>query len=528
MKHITGFDRYQAVLFPTTIDAVIPENALVRVIDLFVDTLNLQEMGFNNLQPPADGRPPYHPADLLKLYLYGYMNRYRSSRMLETEAKRNIELMWLLKGLTPDHNTISNFRRDNPKAIKKVFRQTVAIAKHHNLIGGVLIAGDSTKMRAQNSKKNNYNEKKIQRHLDYIDRKLEEHEKAMSEADNDPQKQDEIKQEISKHNQRKNGYKKLQKELKASGQEQISTTDPDSRHQIVRNNITEVCYTVQVTTDEKNRLPIDYKVTNQNDKKAMGNMLCRAKSILGKTGFTALYDKGYHTGSEFKTASQLGVNTLVAVPEIGRASQAPDPAYNAEKFMYNAQNDTYTCPQGYILTSNQTRYKARNYHFKQYKTKACRTCAVKSKCTTSKMNGKIVQRTEFAAYIEDNAISVSQQQETYKKRQSIVEHPFGTIKRQWGYDHVLTKRGRNRAEADVGMIFIAYNIRRLLSILGHDALKKWLKKIILHVLDKKKFLERFSAILSKLNFILNFYYRIFTVAQKGLIWAQKSGTVGGF
>src|ERR1035437_4186516 len=205
-------------------------------------------------------------------------------------------IMWLLKCLKPDYNTISNFRRDNPKAIKKVFRVTVQIAKHFDLIGGKIIAGDSTKLRAQNSKKNNYNQAKIDRHIAYIDNKLEEYTRALAENDGDNRQQ--IEEDISKQQKRKDNYRNLEKQLKESGEPQISISDPDSQQIMIRNNITEVAYNVQSTVDAKHNIPIDYKVTNQNDSKAMGNMVQRAKSILGTNEFTALYDKGFHTGSE--------------------------------------------------------------------------------------------------------------------------------------------------------------------------------------------------------------------------------------
>ena len=244
-----------------------------------------------------------------------------------------------MKGLVPDHNTISNFRRDNPKAIKKVFRATIQIAKHFDLIGGELIAGDSTKFRAQNSKKNNFNQKKIDRHVAYIDNKLDEYNQQLSEADED--KKEKIKEEIEKQKQRKVKYNQLENQLKETGETQISTSDPESRQMITRNNITEVAYNVQTTVDAKHNIPIDYKVTNTNDSKAMGNMLQRAKSILRTNEFTALYDKGYHTGSEFKIADDLDIEVMVAIP--GLASQATNPDFNVESFSYVEDGDYYVC-----------------------------------------------------------------------------------------------------------------------------------------------------------------------------------------
>ena len=262
MKFIQGQNREQTYLFPVSLDGAVEADNEVRFIDLFVGSLKLDEFGFKTIYT-ENGRPAYHPSDLLKLYIYGYLNRVRSSRQLEKECKRNIEVMWLLKNLRPDHNTISNFRRDNPKAIKKVFRETVKIAKHFNLIGGTLIAGDSTKLRAQNSKKNNFNQKKIDRHLEYIENKLKEYNQAL--AQNDGDSKEKIEKKIEKQNRRKQGYKQIEKQLKESGQPQVSSSDPDSRQMIVRNNITEVAYNTQTTVDAENNLLIDYKVTNTND-----------------------------------------------------------------------------------------------------------------------------------------------------------------------------------------------------------------------------------------------------------------------
>ncbi|MGB6153898.1 MAG: IS1182 family transposase [Pricia sp.] len=471
MEYLQKQSRTQLTLYTTCLDDMIGGDNTVRDIDRFVDSLDMGKLGFDPM--PGQGRPPYDPADLLKLYIYGYMNRMRSSRKLELECARNIELMWLLGNLRPDHNTIARFRRDNPKAIKRVFRATVSIARNHELIGATLIAGDSTKLRAQNSKKNNYNKKKVTRHIDYIDRKLAEHGEELAKADGDGKRR-EAEGNIEKQKERRRKYEAIDRELKADttgGNPQLSTSDPDSRHQIVRGTITEVCYTAQTTVDADRKLLVDYKITNGNDKKAMGGMLRRAKSILGTNRFTALYDKGYHTGSEFKTASDLGIDTLVAIPAIGRKSQAPDPAYNVERFGYDGDSDTYTCPQGHTLKSNGSWYKARNYRFKQYKTKACSNCPVRHLCTTAKRNGKIVQRSEFTQYIEGNAARVAADPETYKKRQALVEHQFGTIKRQWGFDHIITKKGNMAASADFGLIAIAYNLKRTLNIFRNMGIK---------------------------------------------------------
>ena len=468
MKFIQGHNRTQINLFPVSLDQSIDPDNEVRMIDLFVDSLSIKDYGFRT-DFTENGRPAYHPSDLLKLFIYGYLNKVRYSRDLEKECRRNIEVMWLLKCLKPDHNTIANFRRDNPKAIKKVFRATVQIARHFDLIGGKLIAGDSTKLRAQNSKKNNYNQAKIDRHIAYIDNKLEEYTRALAENDGDNRKQ--IEDEIKKQQKRKDNYKDLEKQLKESGEPQISISDPESRQIMIRNNITEVAYNVQTTSDAKNNIPIDYKVTNQNDSKAMGNMVQRAKSILRTNDFTVLYDKGFHTGSELKTAQELGIETIVAIPAVPSTSQAPDHDYNYEHFIYNKEADTYTCPQGQVLRTNGSWYKQVSSSgsiswVKQYKTKACRKCTVRSQCTKSQKE-RLIQRSEYADYYERNRKKFEEKEHLYKRRQSIVEHPYGTLKRQWGFSYILTKKGMDRASSDVGLMLVAYNFRRIGEYFDH-------------------------------------------------------------
>lgn len=477
MQFIQGKNRTQSILFPESLDQIIEQDNEVRIIDLFVESLNLTDFKFH-IKTSTEGRPAYHPKDLLKLFVYGYLNHIRSSRRLEKECKRNIELLWLMKELAPDHNTISNFRRDNEKAIRKVFRHTVSIAKQFDLIGGTLVAGDSTKLRAQNSKKNNFNEAKIERHLAYIDTKLDEYNKALAEADEDNKQI--ITKEIQKHTKRKVDYENMSRQLANTGEYQISTSDTESRQMITRNNITEVAYNVQTVVDAKHNIPIDYKVTNNNDTRAMGGMLRRTKTILGATNFTALYDKGYHTGSEIKKAVDLNVEIMVAIP--GVASFAPDENYNFSHFKYDETNDTYTCPQQKVLTTNGNWYQKNKeryfYLAKHYKTNACAICPARERCTKSK-KGRLIERSEYASYIEQNKLNIETNAVVYKKRQSIVEHPYGTIKRQWGFDYIITKKGMKGASADVGFMFIAYNLRRIINILGKDMLQKFLKKLAL-------------------------------------------------
>lgn len=502
MQYIQGTTRNQAVLFTDNLDQIISPDSEVRLIDLFVESIKIEDFPFN-LHHNTEGRPAYNPKDLLKLFIYGYLNSIRSSRVMEKECRRNIEVMWLLKQLAPDHNTISNFRRDNEKAIRKVFRYTVSIAKQFDLIGGKLIAGDSTKLRAQNSKKNNFNQKKIGQHLEYIDKKLDAFTAALAIADEDNKKA--IQEHIAKQESRKQFYNDLSAELERSGEVQISTSDPDSRQLITRNNITEVAYNVQTTVDNKYKLVLDYKVTNENDSKAMGPMLRRAETILQSNDFTALYDKGYHTGSELKTAIDRGIEVMVAVPDISSASMAPDPAYNVSEFEYDKTHHTYTCPQGHTLQSNGNWYKKdRNAPGRKknppilvqhFKTAACKQCPVINQCTkNTRGRGRVIERSEYQQYVDQNKLNIQAGEITYKLRQQIVEHPFGIIKRQWGFYFITTKRGFKRASADVGLIFTAYNLRRLFNILDKKVLEAVLRKFALFFSLFKSFLQPFYRI----------------------------------
>jgi transposase len=477
MDYITGKPRTQLVLIESSLEEKIEQDNPVRIIDAFVNSCKLEEFGFKRAKHASEGRPPYHPGDLLKLFISGYLNRIRSSRLLERECKRNLELMWLLNELIPDHNTIANFRRDNPKAIKLVFRKMVILCKRLDLIGGKVIATDGTKLRAQNSKKNNFNQKKIDDHLAYIENKLHEYLDALDIADTaetmglDPDiDKEKIREKIAQLNNKKQQYQKLEEQLIETGQEQISTTDPDSRKLAVRQNILEVCYNIQASVDDKNNLPIDFKTTNNNDTHALANMAIRAKAILGNPEFTELADKGYHTGEEIRKCHEAGIETLVAIPKTPLSSQAPNPAYNQDQFKYDKEHDLYLCPQGQKLTSNGTWYTNHPYKTKHFKTKACLTCGAKSLCTTS-AKGRLIERNENIEATQRNKQTIENNKDLYKRRQEIVEHPFGTIKRQWGFDYTLMK-GKQKVDGEAGLIFISYLFRRLMSILGVNGLKE--------------------------------------------------------
>lgn len=502
MQFVKGTPRNQLYLIPLTLDERISADHEVRLIDQFVEHLDLEAMGFRFPKGKQElgGRPAYHPGVLLKLYLYGYLNRIRSSRALERECQRNIELMWLLQGLVPDHNTISNFRRDHAEGVREVFRATVKTARSFKLIGGRVLAGDSTKFRAQNSRKNNFNQDKVKRHLAYIEEKETEYSKVICGQ----VKGDFSKAVMAKHRlgRQKRRYRAILGKLHRSGELQVSTSDPDSRMMITRNNQTEVAYNVQATVDADNKLLLDYLVTNQKDDGAMGTMLERATEELQSNQFTALYDKGYHTGSELQKAKDLGVKVMVAIPE--PASQSPDPAYNLEAFTYNASKNRYICPQGHTLRTNGQWYtkaqRDKSIKVQHFKTNRCKHCPVKDLCTRNP-KGRVIERSEYADVVQANKTRIKDHKALYQLRQQLVEHPFGTMKRQWGFDHIMTKRFIHRASSDIGLIFTAYNLRRLINLVG-EYLPKGLKGLASgHSQLHQRLIDQFTTVVLEIIWI---------------------------
>ena len=477
MGYIEGFDRRQTALFPVTVDELIGENNIARLVEVFINSIDLQKMGFQKSVPADDGRPAYDPADLLKLYIYGYLNRIRTSRLLERECKRNIELIWLLKGLQPCFRTIAGFRCDNADAFKKLFRHFVQCCRSCDLIDGNLIGIDSSKFRAVNSKKNNYNQAKVDRQIEHINDKIEAYFNEMDQAD--AGQQDTLAEKIMQQAERGIKYDQLQELLKNSTEDQISTTDPDARSMILHGSVIEVAYNVQAAVDQKNKLIVHYDTTNVNDRKALFPMAMEVKTICRIEKIKALADKGYHNGEQLQQCMMNGIITYVAFQEVPRSNPVPTPQYYGERFIYNKKSDHYTCPQGHLLKSTGTWYtrkyrKSSSTLVKHYKTSACKTCPARSECTTNP-NGRLIDRSENAEAIEANNKRLNQQKELYQLRQQLCEHPFGTIKRQWGYDHILLK-GIQKNNGEFGIIFLVYNFVRTLNILGFSQLKEHLKR----------------------------------------------------
>jgi transposase len=478
MAHRTGTDRNQLLLLPPSLDEYIGEDNPVKVIDVFIDSLDLNKTGFKDSIPLEKGCPPYNPGDLLKLYLYGYLNRIRSSRKLEKECTRNIEVIWLLNQLRPRYRTIAYFRSHNVKAIKSVFRQFVVMMKKWDLIARDLLAVDGSKFRAVNSKKNNYNQQKIERHLNYIDQKVDEYLKELDENDNKEQGERKLKVNecLQQLEQRRQKYLDLEKQLRETGQDQVSTTDPDARQLIIRGEIAEVSYNAQTTIDSKHNLVIDTRVINANDRKILSTMGLQAQEILNKDSFELLAEKGYHNGEELQKCDLLNIKTYVAPQENISGNKIPAPEYQGDKFKYNAEADCYICPEEQTLSSNGKWYKKfYRTHItlvKQYKTKACRECRNRCLCTSSPIErGRLVERSQYQDAVDANNLRVRNEKEKYRHRQTMVEHPFGVVKRQWGYDHVMMK-GLQKTDSEFSLVFLCYNIKRVMNIMGINGILK--------------------------------------------------------
>lgn len=495
MPILQGFER--SMRYELCLEELISSDNEIRVIDAFVDVLDVEAMGFQMKGKSKEGRPAYSVKCLLKLYLYGYLNRVRSSRRLEREARTNVEAMWLVQALEPKYKTISNFRKDNTAGLKAVFRKFNTFYKDWDLFGCETLALDSVKMRAQNSKKNNYNDKKVKQHLDYIDRKLTQYLEELDQMDELEGESEQLHESLHEHAQkmedlqvRKTKYEDLEKQLqqtKEVGQTQISTTDSDARALPKKMNIVEVSYNIQSVVDEKYKLFVHTQATNENDTYGLSEPLIEAKDFLEVDCIDGLADKGYDTGSEHKKCAEAGIVTYVAPRQ--KNTSKKDPAYVKEKFIYDEEQDHYTCPQGKQLKSNGNWYQKNSgnplrqpYQVKVYKLPFadCNACPVKEKCAGAanlkNSKGRPIERSEYEDYLQENRERIKISKDYYRQRQAIVEHPFGTIKRGWGFDYMLLK-GMEKVDAEFQLIATAYNLRRVMNIFGVHILLEKLKAL---------------------------------------------------
>ena len=480
MQFITGNSRHQTY-FSTLEDQVSTDNA-VRLMDAFIDKLDLQKLGFKTIVHKSEGRPPYAPGLLLKLYLYGYLNKIRSSRKLEKECTKNIELQWLLQNLTPNYHTIADFRKMHAAPLQAMFRLYVQFMADAGLLGKTTIAVDGSKFKAVNSKKNNYSQKKIDKYKQFIEDKTEKYLQQLDDLDKEEQytdtdelniKKEKITEGLKKLQERTIKYDTLQQLLAATDDKQISTTDTDSRSILVTKAIVEVAYNTQNVVDDKHNLIIHTQATNTNDGRALHKAAMQAKQNLQlqkEDSMMLLADKGYHTGAELQQCQDDNMITHVAYKEQPSVKHIAT-AFLSENFNYNKATDSYSCPAGAVLTSLGTWHNKKgeanetSYRFKTYRTDACKTCPLKSQCT--KLPKRIIHRSEYQDAVDINNNNIKQNPQYYKRRQAIVEHPFGTIKRHFGFTHTLLK-GLQKVNGEMNLIMFCYNFLRTKNILGFD------------------------------------------------------------
>lgn len=484
MQFIQGNSRNQTY-FSTLEDQVSADNP-VRLMDAFVDKLDLQKLGFTNTIHKSEGRPPYAPAVLLKLYLYGYLNKIRSSRKLEKECGRNIELQWLLQNLQPNYHTIADFRKVHAVSLQAMFRLYVQFLDDAGLLGKTTIGIDGSKFKAVNSRKNNYNQKKIDKHQQFIEDKTAKYLQELDELDKQENtrgrdelqiKKEKIAQGLTKLKERTIKYDTLQQQLNDTEDKQISTTDPDSRSIIIVKSIVEVAYNIQNAVDDKHSLIVHMQATNTNDGKALYKAATRAKQNLQlqkDDSLMILADKGYHTGAELQQCQNNNMITHVAYKEQPSVKHIAN-EFLAESFAYDKAADSYICPAGAVLKSLGTWHNKNgeasetSYRFKTYRTDACKTCALKHQCT--KLPKRIIHRSEYQDAVDINDSNIKQNPHYYKRRQAICEHPFGSIKRHWGYTHTLLK-GLQKVNGEMNLIMFCYNFMRTKNILGFEKMLK--------------------------------------------------------
>jgi transposase len=471
-EHVEGLNRDQTLIFPDTLEEYVDKQNPVRFIDAFIDSLNLQKLGFTHSTPNELGRPSYDPKDLLKLYIYGYLNQIRTSRKLEHECHRNIEVIYLMKKLTPDFKTIADFRKDNVDCIKGVFREFVKFCMDLDLYGANLIAIDGVKLKAVNSIDRNFNQKNLTYRLKIIDERVSKYLKEMETLDKEEEKAQatrELEEKLNNIMKRKEEYTELLRKLKESSLNEVSLTDPDCRLMKNRGKI-EPCYNSHVAVDDKNHLIVDYNVTNAPaDNCQLSSIAKDAKETLGVERLDAITDKGFFNFMEIKECVDNGITPYV--PEQNRwgagwvkKTGIPTREFSSDKFVYDKGSDTYLCPAGQRLGFAYLDHS----HGKKtriYRTDACLSCGFfLTKCTRYK-RGRRVWRWEHAEVIEEMEQRMKLEPWKLEARKSIVEHPFGTIKRAFNQGYLLL-RGLRKTAGEVGFTMLAYNMRRVLNILG--------------------------------------------------------------
>jgi transposase len=461
---IKGEDRSQATLFPERLDDYIAEDSAVRVIDVFLDELDLSGLGFKT-QSNDTGRPAYHPSTMLKIYVYGYLNRVQSSRRLEREAQRNIELMWLTERLAPDFKTIADFRKDNGVAIRLVCREFVVLCRKLNLFANAFVAIDGSKFKAVNNRDRNFTKAKMKRRLQQIDESIERYLGQMASADRQEASEDKsqrLEDKITALKKEMARLKKLEARMLEAPGQQISLTDPDARSMATSGRGTGIVgYNVQTAVDTKHHLIVAHEVTNQgHDRTQLANMAQQAKAALATDELSVVADRGYFKGSEIMACDEAGIATYLPKPQT--SGSLAKGRYGKRDFIYIPQDDEYQCPAGERLIYRCTSVD-KGLMMRRYWRSNCDGCAIKSSCTTGKH--RRVSRWEHEAVVEAAQARLDREPERMRARRETAEHPFGTIKSWMGSTHFLT-RGLQPVSTEMSLHVMAYNLKRMMNIFG--------------------------------------------------------------
>lgn len=466
MAYIEGHARDQALLLPASVEDYVAADNPVRFIDAFVDDLDLGSAGFVRSRPKATGRPGYDPADMLKLYLYGYLNRVRSSRRLAAEAARNLELIWLLRGVRPDFRTIADFRCDNRAAFKAVFRAFVMLCRKLDLFGRELLAVDGTRLKAVNSRSRNFSRERLATYLAAVDGRLERYLAELDQIDRGEDgagtgRGDTLATKIARLRGQRQASAALLGQLQDSGEGQISLTDPDARLMVAHSKVT-VGYNAQVAVDAKHSLIVEQHVTNAcNDIGLLAPIAGAAMEALGVERIDAVADMGYHAGDDIAACEAAGITPYIPRPHRGTA--VGNGLFPKERFRYDPEADVYHCPGGQVL---DTRYASvtRGHLSVQYSSPAaCAGCRIKARCTKGRW--RRINRGEHEAVIERMAARLAQRPDILVIRKSTVEHPFGSIK-QWMNQGAFLMRGLEKVRAEFSLTALAYNLRRAITLIG--------------------------------------------------------------
>jgi transposase len=467
-RFVEGEDRRQPALLPSCLDDYVDEESSVRVIDVFVDELDLVALGFERVQAASTGRPGYHPGAMLKLYLYGYLNQVQSSRRLEREAGRNTELMWLLGKLAPDFKTIADFRRDNGEALRAACAAFVAICRNIGLLTGGVVAVDGSRFKAVNTRDRNYTPAAVRRRIEQAEASIERYLQALDTADRQEGEEaelrgDRLKERLDALRRQVRDLKAMEAEVAQAPDRQISLTDPDARAMATHGKGTGlVGYNVQAAVDAEHHLVVAHEVTNQgHDRNQLANMALKAKTATGAEDLSVLADRGYFSGDQILACEQAGSTPYVPKP-LTSGAQA-DGRFGKPDFIYDPAQDAYRCPAGETLSRRMTTIENGQTLHRYWNLSACQACALKPHCTPAKE--RRITRWEHEAVIEAMQRRLDREPRAMRIRRQTVEHVFGTLKAWMGATHFKTRRLKNVA-GEMSLHVLAYNLKRAIAIVG--------------------------------------------------------------